>query len=130
MFDSWMVGWMDVGWLEKAELKPTQPSLAGAWLSLAIFWIKVLILSLEAACPVFSDNTTYCLRIILFLLTNTILVAKWLWKLWTAQFQLHAGFVPLHGGQLDICRTICHTRYRGYYTRYITVNNFVYVHLD
>ena len=27
---------MDVGWLEKAELKPTQPSLAGAWLSLAI----------------------------------------------------------------------------------------------
>ena len=28
---------MDVGWLEKAELKPTQPSLAGAWLSLAIF---------------------------------------------------------------------------------------------
>ena len=31
----WMdVGWMD-GWLEKAELKPTQPSLAGAWLSLA-----------------------------------------------------------------------------------------------
>ena len=31
-----MVGcWMDVGWLEKAELKPTQPSLAGAWLSLA-----------------------------------------------------------------------------------------------
>ena len=34
------VGWMDgclmdVGWLEKAELKPTQPSLAGAWLSLA-----------------------------------------------------------------------------------------------
>ena len=26
---------MDVGWLEKAELKPTQPSLAGAWLSLA-----------------------------------------------------------------------------------------------
>ena len=24
-------GWMDVGWLEKAELKPTQPSLAGAW---------------------------------------------------------------------------------------------------
>ena len=23
------------GWLEKAELKPTQPSLAGAWLSLA-----------------------------------------------------------------------------------------------
>ena len=28
-------GWMDVGWLEKAELKPTQPSLAGAWLSLA-----------------------------------------------------------------------------------------------
>ena len=33
----WMVvRWMD-GWLEKAELKPTQPSLAGAWLSLAIF---------------------------------------------------------------------------------------------
>ena len=32
----WMLdGWMD-GWLEKAELKPTQPSLAGAWLSLAI----------------------------------------------------------------------------------------------
>ena len=41
----WMdVGWMDVGWmldgwmvgwLEKAELNPTQPSLAGAWLSLA-----------------------------------------------------------------------------------------------
>ena len=28
--------WMDVGWLEKAELKPTQPSLAGAWLSLVI----------------------------------------------------------------------------------------------
>ena len=28
--------WMDIGWLEKAELKPTQPSLAGAWLSLAI----------------------------------------------------------------------------------------------
>ena len=27
----WMLdGWMD-GWLEKAELKPTQPSLAGAW---------------------------------------------------------------------------------------------------
>ena len=26
----WMDGWM-VGWLEKAELKPTQPSLAGAW---------------------------------------------------------------------------------------------------
>ena len=24
-------GWMDVGWLEKAEIKPTQPSLAGAW---------------------------------------------------------------------------------------------------
>ena len=23
-----MDGWMDVGWLEKAELKPTQPSLA------------------------------------------------------------------------------------------------------
>ena len=22
---------LDVGWLEKAELKPTQPSLAGAW---------------------------------------------------------------------------------------------------
>ena len=22
--------WMDVGWFEKAELKPTQPSLAGA----------------------------------------------------------------------------------------------------
>ena len=43
--DGWMVGWLDgwmdvgwmldVGWLEKAELKPTQPSLAGAWLSLA-----------------------------------------------------------------------------------------------
>ena len=33
----WLDGWMlDVGWLEKAELKPTQPSLAGAWLSLAI----------------------------------------------------------------------------------------------
>ena len=32
----WMVGWMLDGWLEKAELKPTQPSLAGAWLSLAI----------------------------------------------------------------------------------------------
>ena len=32
----WMLdGWMDVGRLEKAELKPTQPSLAGAWLSLA-----------------------------------------------------------------------------------------------
>ena len=33
----WMldVGWMLDGWLEKAELKPTQPSLAGAWLSLA-----------------------------------------------------------------------------------------------
>ena len=29
-----VVGWM-VGWLEKAEIKPTQPSLAGAWLSLA-----------------------------------------------------------------------------------------------
>ena len=26
---------LDVGWLEKAELKPTQPSLAGAWPSLA-----------------------------------------------------------------------------------------------
>ena len=40
MLDGWMdVGWMDGwmldGWLEKAELKPTQPSLAGAWLSLA-----------------------------------------------------------------------------------------------
>ena len=35
-----MVGWLDVGWLEKAELKPTQPSLAGAWLSLAIFRLK------------------------------------------------------------------------------------------
>ena len=33
----WLDGWMDVGWLEEAELKPTQPSLAGAWLSLAIF---------------------------------------------------------------------------------------------
>ena len=32
MLDGWM---LDVGWLEKAELKPTQPSLAGAWLSLA-----------------------------------------------------------------------------------------------
>ena len=32
----WLVGWMLDGWLEKAELKPTQPSLAGAWLSLAI----------------------------------------------------------------------------------------------
>ena len=32
----WMVGWMLDGWLEKAELKRTQPSLAGAWLSLAI----------------------------------------------------------------------------------------------
>ena len=31
----WMVGWMLDGWLEKAELKPTQPSLAGACLSLA-----------------------------------------------------------------------------------------------
>ena len=31
-----MVGWMD-GWLEKAEIKPTQPSLAGPWLSLAKF---------------------------------------------------------------------------------------------
>ena len=37
MLDGWMdVGWMLDGWLEKAELKPTQPSLAGAWLSLAI----------------------------------------------------------------------------------------------
>ena len=37
MLDGWMLDgcWMD-GWLEKAELKPTQPSLAGAWLSLAI----------------------------------------------------------------------------------------------
>ena len=42
MLDGWMLdgsmldGWMlDDGWLEKAELKPTQPSLAGAWLSLA-----------------------------------------------------------------------------------------------
>ena len=36
----WLVGcWMLDGWLEKAELKPTQPSLAGAWLSLAIFVI-------------------------------------------------------------------------------------------
>ena len=25
-----VVGWMD-GWLEKAEIKPTQPSLARAW---------------------------------------------------------------------------------------------------
>ena len=33
MLDGWM---LDVGWLEKAELKPTQPSLARAWLSLAI----------------------------------------------------------------------------------------------
>ena len=32
MLDGWM---LDVEWLEKAELKPTQPSLAGAWLSLA-----------------------------------------------------------------------------------------------
>ena len=31
----WTGGWV-VGWLEKAEIKPTQPSLAGAWLSLAI----------------------------------------------------------------------------------------------
>ena len=30
----WMDGWMLNGWLEKAELKPTQPSLAGVWLSL------------------------------------------------------------------------------------------------
>ena len=29
------IGWMLDGWLQKAELKPTQPSLAGAWLSLA-----------------------------------------------------------------------------------------------
>ena len=33
--------WM-VGWLEKAELKPTQPSLAGAWLSLAIYNARIL----------------------------------------------------------------------------------------
>ena len=33
-------GWMDVGWLEKAELKPTQPSLAGAWLSLAKYKVS------------------------------------------------------------------------------------------
>ena len=37
----WLVGWMLDGWLEKAELKPTQPSLAGAWLSLAIEKISV-----------------------------------------------------------------------------------------
>ena len=45
MLDGWMLdGWMDVGWMdgcwmdgwfEKAELKQTKPSLAGAWLSLA-----------------------------------------------------------------------------------------------
>ena len=30
----WMVGWMDVGWLEKAELKPTQPSWSWSWAEL------------------------------------------------------------------------------------------------
>ena len=29
-----VVGWMD-GWMEKVEIKPTQPNLAGAWLSFA-----------------------------------------------------------------------------------------------
>ena len=40
MLDGWMLDgcWM-VGWLEKAELKPTQLSLAGAWLSL----VKILV---------------------------------------------------------------------------------------
>ena len=37
---------MDVGWLEKAELKPTQPSLAGAWLSLAKVCIKAAAVKL------------------------------------------------------------------------------------
>ena len=33
MLDGWMLDgcWMFDGWLDKAELKPTQPSLAGAW---------------------------------------------------------------------------------------------------
>ena len=28
------VGWMDVGWLEKAEIKPTQPSWSWSWAEL------------------------------------------------------------------------------------------------
>ena len=41
-----VVGWMD-GWLEKAEIKPTQPSLAGAWLSLAIIYFRTMIDNLQ-----------------------------------------------------------------------------------
>ena len=46
--DGWMLdGWMDVGWLEEAELKPTQPKLAGAWLSLAIKVISVRSIEID-----------------------------------------------------------------------------------
>ena len=30
----WMDGWMDVGWLEKAEIMPTQPSWSWSWAEL------------------------------------------------------------------------------------------------
>ena len=42
-------GWMLDGWLEKAELKPTQPSLAGAWLSLAI-GLKLCLIVVSFTC--------------------------------------------------------------------------------
>ena len=36
-------GWLDVGWLEKAEIKPTQPSWSLSWAELGNkdFWSKL-----------------------------------------------------------------------------------------
>ena len=52
-------GWMDVGWLEKAELKPTQPILAGAWLSLAKSQLSPVQLELGHECKGTHYQDTY-----------------------------------------------------------------------